>query len=393
MRSKTRYVPELVLVAALLLHPGSATRAVEPAWTPSNSPVMSPDAVLAPEAPDTAAPAPDAEARSAVMAPFLGPTPIGPVYPPPLGISYVATPGDGSYIAKSGGRSLLFTATQADRYTALYWGPRDPAAVQHALTGGALGPSTVLTLDVAQSNLPAGLGRWFGGATDPFSGGPRTTRFSLSTSTAAATLPMILGASVGITNNGAVVTVTGNFTANLLFELQVGGFIGSNDYYDSYCMPGGNPACAAYFQPILSSYWGAFWYTAPDVSLALSGSLCARQTGVLNVAVANNGPGPVTSVIVTDAIPAGLIFNSYLASQGSYSSTTGIWTVGSIPEGVTHTLSLVTSVSTTGRFTNTAAVMQYQFDPVAANNTKRLVLDAQRCSFVPSTRRVADAGW
>lgn len=393
MQPTVRRLPELALVAVLLLHAGSAPRASEPAQPAVAPAIAPPTTALVPSPSDETVAAPATASPQAVYAPFVGPTPIGPVYPPPLGINFAATPADGSYIAKYPGRYSVYSDTQAARYTTLYWGPRDPNAVQHSLTGGPLGPSTVLTLDVAQSNLPAGIGRWFGLGYDPFSGAPRTTRFSLATSNAVGTLPMILGSSVGITNAGAVVTVTGNFTANLLFELQVGGFLGSNTYYDSYCMPGGNPVCGYYFQPILSSYWGAFWYTAPDLNVSLSGNLCARRTGVLNVVVTNNGPGPATSVVVTDAIPAGMSFNGYLATQGTYSSTTGLWTVGSIPEGGTHMLSLVTNVSSTGKFTNTASVTGYQFDPVVPNNTERIVLDAQRCTFVPATQRSEDSNW
>ena len=51
-----------------------------------------------------------------------------------------------------------------------------------------------------------------------------------------------------------------------------------------------------------------------------------------NVIVANQGPSPATGVQVTEVLSAGLAFESAAASQGSYDTATGIWTVGSIGE-------------------------------------------------------------
>jgi uncharacterized repeat protein (TIGR01451 family) len=54
----------------------------------------------------------------------------------------------------------------------------------------------------------------------------------------------------------------------------------------------------------------------------------------------NHGPDTATGVQVTDIIPAGLTFNSYTASQGTYNSATGIWNVGNILNGVSAVLKL-----------------------------------------------------
>ena len=47
----------------------------------------------------------------------------------------------------------------------------------------------------------------------------------------------------------------------------------------------------------------------------------------------NAGPSPATGVRVTDRLPAGLLFEDFTASQGSYDVTTGLWNVGSIADG------------------------------------------------------------
>ena len=54
----------------------------------------------------------------------------------------------------------------------------------------------------------------------------------------------------------------------------------------------------------------------------------------------NSGAADATGVQVIDVIPAGLTFNSYTASQGTYNSTTGLWNVGTIASGANAVLTL-----------------------------------------------------
>jgi len=72
--------------------------------------------------------------------------------------------------------------------------------------------------------------------------------------------------------------------------------------------------------------------------------------------VQNDGPDDATGVAVTDRLPTGLTFVSASGSQGSYSSSTGVWTVGSIASGTNATLRIVARVATTGAKTNSAEV-------------------------------------
>jgi uncharacterized repeat protein (TIGR01451 family) len=58
------------------------------------------------------------------------------------------------------------------------------------------------------------------------------------------------------------------------------------------------------------------------------------------VTATNNGPNTATGVQVKDVIPAGLTFNGYSATQGTYDSTTGIWNVGTLVNGSSATLVL-----------------------------------------------------
>ena len=57
----------------------------------------------------------------------------------------------------------------------------------------------------------------------------------------------------------------------------------------------------------------------------------------------NTAPGvsTATGVTVGDVLPAGLSYVSSAASQGSYSSGTNVWTVGTLTPGQSVTLSIV----------------------------------------------------
>ena len=53
--------------------------------------------------------------------------------------------------------------------------------------------------------------------------------------------------------------------------------------------------------------------------------------------VTNNGPDVANNVEITDQLPAaGLGFDKYTATQGSYDSGTGIWTVGTVGVGTVN---------------------------------------------------------
>ncbi len=62
------------------------------------------------------------------------------------------------------------------------------------------------------------------------------------------------------------------------------------------------------------------------------------------VTVKNNGAATAGSVVVTDVLPAGLVFASATASQGAYNNTTGEWTVGTLANGASATLSIAVTV-------------------------------------------------
>ena len=56
--------------------------------------------------------------------------------------------------------------------------------------------------------------------------------------------------------------------------------------------------------------------------------------------VSNTGAGAASAVEVKDSLPAGVSYQSHVASQGSYSDSTGIWTVGTLNNGESATLTI-----------------------------------------------------
>lgn len=75
------------------------------------------------------------------------------------------------------------------------------------------------------------------------------------------------------------------------------------------------------------------------------GSPDEGQTIAYTVRVANNGPSGATNVRVTDLLPSGVSYVSASASQGSYVSGTGVWSIGTLGNGSIATLMLSASVN------------------------------------------------
>lgn len=99
-----------------------------------------------------------------------------------------------------------------------------------------------------------------------------------------------------------------------------------------------------------------------DLSLTKTVSNASPANGTainytLNVTNSSVSPQTASGVAVTDYLPAGFTFVS-ASGFGSYDSGTGIWTVGSIPPGVTRSLTINGTVNATAgaTVTNTAEV-------------------------------------
>ena len=102
------------------------------------------------------------------------------------------------------------------------------------------------------------------------------------------------------------------------------------------------------------------------------------DTVTFTVALSNNGPSAATSVGVFDLLPAGLTFVSAKPSQGTYSSGSGVWTVGTVKKKKTVALRVVATVVSPNPQTNMATISNSdQFDPNTFNNAGSVTIVPQ----------------
>jgi uncharacterized repeat protein (TIGR01451 family) len=90
---------------------------------------------------------------------------------------------------------------------------------------------------------------------------------------------------------------------------------------------------------------------------------------VFTVTLANKGPNDATDVTAHDQLPAGLTFVTATPGRGAYDSTTGTWTVGTVPSGASVTLTIEARATVPGPLTNVVTISHSdQFDPDPNNN-------------------------
>ncbi|HMB91953.1 MAG TPA: DUF11 domain-containing protein, partial [Rhodothermales bacterium] len=92
------------------------------------------------------------------------------------------------------------------------------------------------------------------------------------------------------------------------------------------------------------------------------------------ITVSNIGPSDFTGIEVTDVLPAELTFVSSTATQGAYDDGTGIWTVGSLNDGQSATLTITAEVTDTSAnvVSNTATITasnENDFNPANDSST------------------------
>jgi uncharacterized repeat protein (TIGR01451 family) len=93
------------------------------------------------------------------------------------------------------------------------------------------------------------------------------------------------------------------------------------------------------------------------------------DTITFTVTLSNSGPDAATGVQVLDLLPPGLSYVSSIASQGSYDSASGLWTVGTLAVSTPQTLTLVATVVSPESLTNTATIGSVDhYDPDTGDN-------------------------
>ncbi|GHB67284.1 DUF11 domain-containing protein [Persicitalea jodogahamensis] len=127
-------------------------------------------------------------------------------------------------------------------------------------------------------------------------------------------------------------------------------------------------------------------YASNAVDLAVTktastSSATVGQAVTFTVGITNTSNGTTaTNVVVNDLLPSGYTFISaaLTPSTGTYVSSTGIWTIGSLASGGSASMVLVGIVNTAGTYNNSASVTANQPDSNTANNSATAVVTVCR---------------
>jgi len=184
----------------------------------------------------------------------------------------------------------------------------------------------------------------------------------------------------GMTSQGGINGVGSIFQINtdgtgltLLYSFEGGGSDGANPE-DSLILSG-SKLCGMTLESGASGQGVIFSYQLPVADIALtksSDNIAPHQGAQFNftVGVKDNGPLDATGLEITDKLPTGLTYVSSAPSTGTYSSSTGVWAIGSLLNGAAATLTLTVKASGSGKVTNTASVSALnELDAVTSNNS------------------------
>ena len=130
--------------------------------------------------------------------------------------------------------------------------------------------------------------------------------------------------------------------------------------------------------------------SAPSADLivtktASSASVLAGSSLEFRVVVRNQGPSTATNVVLTDPLPAGLLFVGATTSQGSCSGTTTIaCALGAIAPQSQAEIVLTVRALSAGSFVNSATATLNEPDPTPPNNVSTAPFDVQGQAAIPA---------
>ena len=113
-------------------------------------------------------------------------------------------------------------------------------------------------------------------------------------------------------------------------------------------------------------------YTAASHDLTVTKTANTNTPNVgdsvtFTISVTNNGLSNATNVSVTDNLPSGYTFGSANPSAGTWSAPN--WTIPTLANGATATMTITATINATGNYANTATIVADGNDPTPANNS------------------------
>ena len=123
-----------------------------------------------------------------------------------------------------------------------------------------------------------------------------------------------------------------------------------------------------------------------------TGPYTIGKTFTYTVTVTNNGPLAATGVSVKDVLDASkLQFVS--ASDAAYTSSNGVWNVGSLAEGASRTLTITAKPLITGSIATTATQTHNEADNVAGNNAATATITVVEAVDIAVTNTVPQTAY
>ena len=252
--------------------------------------------------------------------------------------------------------------------------PAEGNTVNYTLVVSDLGPATSTGV-VATDTLPAGL-TFVSATTSEGSYVSSTGTWTIGTLSASSTATLNIAATVNVGEAGQVITNTGvvgqdsnatdtnpgNNSANVSLTVQGGGGNCSSCGGGGGGGGGGNSPTA-------------------EIGIVKTVDNSNPNTGdTIHYTLTVHATGPSTSVgvVADDILPSGVTFVSATPSEGSYVSSTGIWTVGTVNVGQSQTLVITATVNAAAgtSITNTGTVKESPtvVDQVSGNNSSSVTI-------------------
>ncbi len=102
------------------------------------------------------------------------------------------------------------------------------------------------------------------------------------------------------------------------------------------------------------------------------------DTVTFTLTVTNSGPDEADGLVILNALPTGLTVTGSTAGQGTFSAQTGLWSVGTLADGQTSTLTFTATVGTATPLTDSASVHAVdEYDPDTSDASASTLITPQ----------------
>jgi len=131
--------------------------------------------------------------------------------------------------------------------------------------------------------------------------------------------------------------------------------------------------------------------TASAITIFDPSTSTSNETYTLTVT--NTSGATATNIDVSDLLPSGISFTSSNASTGTYSNTTGLWSIASLASGASASLTVTGNVTALGSLVNSASIVyEDQQNLNASNNTAATTITSAEQHFTAMISDTSNSG-